>query len=105
LLEFSVTLPETQARILNYTVRATLGWQGSTRTERRASMTLTVGQLKRRIARTSTLAVAEGLAALVRQGIIEVTSASGMPVSLRDVASNQRLVIVILLERGWVEES
>ena len=104
LMELGATLPETPARLLYHIIRQTLGWQGPSRGQRKASMTTSVGQLRKQIARNSTLAVAEGLAALVRLEVIDVTGELGNPIPFRDLASSQRRKIRITLVPRWVEE-
>src|SRR5579875_722999 len=77
LLELTLTLPETQARIVLYIVRATLGWKAGSRSERRASFYTTHRALRERVGRSSTVALTQNLEVLVRLGIVEVVTAEG----------------------------
>ena len=105
LLDLSVSLPETQARVLNLIVRLTLGWHAGSPGERRATVPLSLWQLRKRVGRSSVLPVAEAVAALVRTGVIEVYGADGIPVDVSGLMDSRRRPLVLGVSRPWVEES
>jgi len=86
LLETAVTLPQTQARIILVIVRWTLGWKAGSRTERKASVSLTYRELLRLVGLRSPGVVGNAVAALVDGGIIDVLSDDGQLL----VTSSQR---------------
>jgi hypothetical protein len=103
-LELSLTLPETQARIVLYIVRSTLGWKAGSRRERRASFYTTHKTLRERIGRSSTVAVTQNLEVLVQLGIVEVVSAEGKALSTHARLSNWRRGLRLRIARQYVEE-
>ena len=104
LLEFSVTLPETQLRVLNLLIRLTLGWHAGTGHERRSTTTITIAQLTKRVKRTAAASVAEALAALIQSGVIEIYVTDGGSLEIADLVKNRRRNLTICLVRSWVEE-
>ena len=81
LLEAATTLPETQLRIVLVVVRWTLGWHGGSRTERKASVSLTYRELLRLIGLRSPTAASRAVGALVSAGILEILTDNGTNLS------------------------
>jgi hypothetical protein len=104
LLELTLTLPETQARIVLYVVRSTLGWKAGSRSERRASFYTTHRNLRECIGRSSTIALSQNLEVLVRLGIIEVLTAEGMALPANTRLNNWRRGLRLRIARLYVEE-
>src|SRR6185437_15721720 len=77
LLERSVTLPETQVRIVNLIVRSTLGWQGGSPGTRKASAYFAFSELRKQVGRGTGLSVRQALDGLVTDGILEVLGPDG----------------------------
>ena len=77
LLELSITLPETQARIVNLVVRSSLGWYGGAPGTRKASAFFSPAILRQQVGRTTSIAVIDALDALVAQGVLEVLTPNG----------------------------
>ena len=105
LLDLSVTLPETQLRVLNLIVRLTLGWHAGSAGLRKATTELTLWQLKKRAGRSSVIPVAEAIAALAQAGVITVCEGDGGPVDVRDLTRYRRRPILLGIARTWVEEA
>ena len=105
LLELSVTLPETQARVMNLIVRLTLGWHSGSPGQRKSTTLLSLWQVTKRVRRSSVIPVAEAVAALARSGVIGVWEADGSPVDLAGLAGSRRRPLMFGLCRVWVEET
>ena len=85
LLEQSVVLHETPLRVLNWITRATLGWSTGPAGERRATVVVSLWQLRRAVGRSSALAVAEALVSLQLAGLVELRSEDGIGLSARQL--------------------
>ena len=103
LLEALCTMPETQARLLCLIVRATLGWHAGVPGLRKASVCLSHDQLKERTGRTSSAPISHALEALVTQGIIEVTTREGKPLSTPYLRRRYHRPLYFRVARSHVE--
>jgi len=105
LLELSLTLPETQAWVLAYVVRNTLGWAAGPPGERRASTAVSLRHLTRLVGRSTRIAVVEALAALAGSGVLEVADGAGRPVRFSLLRADARAGLVLRIARTWVVEA
>ena len=79
LLELTISLPETQARIVSLVVRSTLGWHGGSPGTRKSSAYFTLRQLREGVGRSTGDAVNQALDALIALGAVEVVGDDGCP--------------------------
>lgn len=70
-------MPEPQLKLVNFLVRATLGWHGGPPGTRRASAVCSIPYLRRSIPGTSVPALQHAIDTLISSGIIEVIDRSG----------------------------
>jgi hypothetical protein len=105
LLDFSVTLPETQLRILNLIVRNTLGWQSNTPGHRRACVLISLTQIKKKIGRSSMAPVIEALHALVKAEVISASTYDDHPLSAEALGKGRYRSLKLGIARSWVEET
>jgi hypothetical protein len=104
LLDLSLTLPETQLRIVNLVVRSTLGWYGGSPGTRRASAYFGYGYLMHRVGRSSREAIHGALVELASAGVIEAVDTTGAVLPMSVLAQPYRRGVRLRLARPWVEE-
>jgi hypothetical protein len=102
LLEYSVNLPETQIRLLNYIVRWTIGFSTPTPGQRKGSVTVNLFQLAARTKRASVKPVVESLLALYSAGILSVSALDGKELDWNRLAENRYRRLVIGITPEWV---
>jgi len=103
LLEVCFGLPETQARIVLFVVRNTLGWYGGSAGLRKASTYATIVQLRHHVGRQSNVPVIEALDVLVERSILELSDRSGVPV-LSASLRYRHGALCLRINRSFVEE-
>ena len=104
LLERSVTLPETQLRIVNLVVRATLGWKGGAPGTRRSTAYFRYAYLMQQVERSSREAVSNALVSLIAASLVEAVDDTGQLLSTSTFCQPYRRGIRLRIGRLWVEE-
>lgn len=105
LLEATLAMPETQARIINLIVRMTLGWASGGPRRRRASIRLTLAEIMERIDRSSSAPISQALDALVRKGVLEIQTRDGQMLSTPELRRRYHRPLYFRIARTYVESA
>jgi hypothetical protein len=104
LLEETARLPATPARVLLVVVRMTLGWHAGSRSERRASATISYRDILRATGLRSPVAVSSAVDYLVKAGIVETMAEDGTALDTGADRRRNRAALRFRIARRFVEE-